>query len=85
MTPLTAQLSAELRGAVKDAYERLKAVRDWEVGDLEASEEWPRLPAAERQRLVAAHGLQPVPAPSLSTDEALLALAASLCDKPHPK
>jgi hypothetical protein len=73
VSPIAARLAAALRTAVNDAHARLRTVHDREVGALEASEEWSRLKPEDPSRLLTSHGLLPVPAPDLGTDEALLA------------
>jgi hypothetical protein len=76
--PLWSRLSAAMRESIKSAHEQLRELRDREVGAMEGASEWGKLDPAERERLIAAYSLEPIPQLEVSTDEALLSsLAAS--------
>jgi hypothetical protein len=70
--PLRDALAAALRKELQAARQRLEEIQSHEVGALEATSEWQRMPADERERLRREHRLEPVPALDLHDDEALL-------------
>lgn len=81
-TPLCDKVAAALRSALLAARAGLLEVQRREVGRLKESQEWNRVPDADRSRLLAHYNLEAVPTLQLSTNEELLASldATSLAD-----
>ncbi|HUX87344.1 MAG TPA: BREX system P-loop protein BrxC [Chloroflexota bacterium] len=71
--PVMAQLASALRAALREAHDRLKGLRDGEVGTLEASADWSQIGQIDRTQIRTTNGLQPVPPLDLGSDESLLA------------
>lgn len=72
VVPLTSALADALRSSLQEARTSLASVREREVSELEASEEWSRLSDADRAGLISQHELTTVPDLNIGTDEALL-------------
>lgn len=70
--PLLSQVTAALRKAVSEAHGRLVSERDREVADLEVSDNWSRLKAGDRARILESNGLGPVHSLDLGSDHALM-------------
>lgn len=70
---LASKVASALRQALTSAHTRLSDVREREIGAIQASGEWQRLDPGERDRLIAAHGLRPIPPLDIGTGGALLA------------
>lgn len=83
ITPLLSQVTGALRSAVTDVHARLGAALDAAMATLEATAEWGRLAAEDRERLLSKYELGPVRALDVGTDEALLLAldASSLTDR----
>ena len=72
LPPLTTTLTDALRVALQSARQRLLDTRKREVGALEQSPEWQRVPEQEKSRILAANALDAVPTINVGTDETLL-------------
>ena len=70
--PLLGQVTTALRKAVSDAHGRLVSERDHEIADLEAWDNWSKLKAGDRARILEANGLQSVPGLDIGSDHALI-------------
>ena len=70
--PLISQVTVALREAISEVHGRLAAERDREVADLEASDNWLKLEAEDRRKIIESNGLGPVPALDIGDDQALM-------------
>jgi hypothetical protein len=70
--PLLAQLANAARIALQDARQRLYLAREQAIGELEATEEWQRLPNHERERIIRNYTLSPIAELHIGTDGELL-------------
>ncbi len=72
VTPLLAQLTDELRRAIRLAKMKVDRAREQEVGSLSQTPEWSALPDDVWEDILYEQGLGPFPEPDVSTDDALL-------------
>lgn len=75
--PLLAQVTAALRQALQLARQRYDEAYHQSLASLEATEEWRKLPEVETQRILRESSVGYGAAPSIGTDEALLAALRS--------
>ena len=81
VAPLIAQISGALRAAVTHAVHAVDASYAEEIAQLEGSSEWEKLETGDRSVILGQAGLNPVAAPSVSSDDELLkALDATSLD-----
>ncbi len=73
VSPLINKVAAVLRAELQRERQLLVKIQDQELKTLEASQEWQKLAATERQRLLSQNALGPVPQLTIGTDEELLA------------
>ena len=72
LSPLLNQVTTALRKAVSEQRERLKAERDREVAELEASDDWSKIKPDDRKNILDSNELGPVPDINIGSDEELL-------------
>lgn len=70
---LASALSDALRAALTASFAQLQSTRERELAALNSADEWRQLDEAQRQNLVARHGLGQLTAPRLGTADELLA------------
>jgi hypothetical protein len=72
VTSLLGQVTSALRNEAQSARKQLADAYSSQLAALEASDEWQKLPVAERQRVLEANRLNAVPPIDVGTDQALL-------------
>ena len=72
LPPLLNQVTTALRKAVYEQHECLKAERDREVAELEASDDWAKIKPDDRENILDSNELGPVPDLNIGSDEELL-------------
>ena len=72
LPPLLSKVTTALRKTVSEAHSNLRNERDREVTELEKSGDWLKLKSADRKRILASHGLSPIPDLSIGSDQALM-------------
>jgi len=72
VSPLAKKLEGALRVAVLDAHKRCEESISKALQGLEASEDWHKLPASEREAISRSNRLEPLPALDVADEERLL-------------
>ena len=72
LPPLLNQFTTALRKAVSEQHGCLKAERDREVAELEASDDWTKIKPDDRKNILDSNELGPVPDLNIGSDEELL-------------
>lgn len=73
VTHLYAEVTAALRGGLREARQRVVEAREREIDHLKGTPEWTQLADDQWQEILAAEGLGPTPEVEIGSDEQLLA------------